>query len=219
MSWIEMVRKTVKPFNVSFTTSRGGNPIVKPLNYPNLSLMFLVRRMQFSFEMKFESVCILDIEKDWSGRDLTGILMKMLAESVELEAKGVLRKKIEIRRWSELDQMSKFFKIPQGGELISFLKSKNIENILEKGAFELIEVFPKLMPDEILEYYFMTSGKHLMVDRMIQDYVESPQKISWIIRLHSMYGFPGSSRIKKGYLSLIRLAEKIEEFTDTSLAP
>lgn len=212
-----MVRKTLKPLDVSFSTSRGGNPIVKPLSHPNLSLLFLVRRMQFSFEMKFETICVLNIEEDWSGKDLTNILIRMLAESVELEAKGVLRKKIELRRWSELLQMSKFFKIPEGGNLIVFLKNKNIENSLEKGAFELIEVFPKLIPDEILEYYFMTSGKQLLVDRMIQDYVESPQKISWIIRLHSMYGFPGSSRISKGYYSVIRLAEKIEEFTYTSL--
>ncbi|MEM3712783.1 MAG: hypothetical protein QXR97_04525 [Thermoproteota archaeon] len=219
MSWIEMVKKTLKPFDVSFTTSRGGNPVVKPLSHPNLIIMFLVRRMQFSFEMKFETICVLDVEKDWSGKDLTSILMRMLAESVELEAKGILRKKIEIRRWGELTQMSRFFRIPEGGKLVAFLKSNNIENILEKGAFELVEVFPKLMPDEILEYYFMTSGKHLLVDRMIQDYVESPQKISWIIRLHSMYGFPGSSRISKGYSSVIKLAEKIEEFTSTSLVP
>ena len=213
-----MVKKTLKPFNVSIETSRGGNPVVKPLDYPNLSIIFFVRRMQFSFEMKFEAVCVLDIsEEKVSGKDLTSILMRMLAESVELEAKGVLRKRIELRRWSELAQLSKIFRLPEGGGLITFLEKSNVETVLEKGAFELIEVFPKLMPDEILEYYFVSSGRYLVFDRMVKDYMESPQKLSWIIRLHSMYGFPGGSRISKSYSSIIRLSEKIEEFTNTSL--
>ncbi|MGQ9478672.1 MAG: hypothetical protein ACUVQ0_01455 [Thermoproteota archaeon] len=196
------------------------NIMVRPVKYPNLSLIIMVRRMQFSLDRKFEMVGVLEILKDrLKAYDHSQLLNRMIAEAVEIELKGVLKKKVEIRRWSELANLAQIIEIPEGGSLMHVLEEDEVRNQVEKGGAELIEVFPKLIQTEFLEYYFMSPGKNPMLNRLIKEYVKSPQALSWIVRMHMLYGMPGKSRLGKSYSTFIGLSKKIEDFTYSKLLP
>ena len=85
MSWIQNVKKALEPFEVSFEDTRRGNLMVKLLKQPQIKLIILLRRFQFSFDRKVEIVGVLDIpENRLEKQDLSQLLRRMLAESVEL---------------------------------------------------------------------------------------------------------------------------------------
>ncbi|MEM2089230.1 MAG: hypothetical protein QXF52_11300, partial [Thermoproteota archaeon] len=199
-----------------------GSLIVKPLKHPYITVIMLVRRMEFSLDKKFEMVGILDVPEDrLENRDRSQLLRSMLAESVELELKGVLRKNITVGRWSELSSLSEITAIPEGENLLSVLKEdKELESTIVKGGVELIEVFPRLMPSELLERYLLASGRGLIVNNLVKSYIESPQSVSWIARAHLLYGLPlGKGGIGRAFLAVMSLLKKIEDFTYASLLP
>ncbi|MBO3839991.1 MAG: hypothetical protein QXN75_01725 [Thermoproteota archaeon] len=222
MSWTRAVKKTLEKFEASVEETQRGNLLVKPVKQPNFTSMIIVRRMQFSLDMKFEIIGVLDIPEDRvRDRERSQLLKKMLSESVELEVKGVLVKRVEVRRWSELSALKSKIPLPEGGGLFSMLKNdKNVEKDIKKSRLELLEIFPRLIPAELLEYYMLASGRGLVIGRLVKEYLESPQSVSWILRAHLMYGMPFSGGgTGRSYLTVLGLAKKVEDFTYTSLLP
>jgi hypothetical protein len=222
MSWIQPVEKALEPFEVSFNDTGRGSLIVKPLKHPYITVIMLVRRMQFSLDRKFEMVGTLDIpEEKLENRNRSELLRSMLAESVELELKGFLKKDVKVDKWGELSSLTEITFIPEGGALLSVLREdEEVKRIVAKSRVELMEVFPRLMPPELLEHYLLASGRGLIVNKLVKNYIESPQSVSWIVRAHLLYGLPlGKSGIGKSFLAVMDLLKKIELFTYTKLLP
>jgi hypothetical protein len=222
MSWVRAVKKALEHFEVSLEETQRGNLIVKPINKPNFTVMVIVRRMQFSLDMKFEMIGVLDIPDNIVGnRDRSQLLKRMLSEAVELEVKGIFFKRLEVRKWSELPPLEKKIPLPEGGGIFSLLKNdKDVEKEVKKSRVELLEIFPRLIPSELLEYYMLASGRGLVIGRLVKEYLESPQSVSWVLRAHLMYGMPFSGGgTGRSYLALLGLTKKIEDFTYTSLLP
>lgn len=218
MSWLQNVKKELEPLEVSFEDTRRGNLVVKSLKHPQMTLIILVRRIQFSLDRKFEMVGVLQIpESRLEKQDRSQLLRRMLAESVELELKGALRRSLKVSRWSGLSSLAGIT-VPEETSLLSMLRSKEVEEVVKRGGIELVEIFPSLIPSELLEPYLMISDGDRMVGNIVKKHIESPQSISWIVRTHMLYGLQlGAGGIRRAFLTVIDLLKKIEEYTYTSL--
>lgn len=216
------MRKALEKFEVSLEETRRGNLLVKPIGQPNFTMMIMVRRMQFSLDMKFEMIGILDIpETKIRDTDCSQLLKRMLSESVELDVRGILVKRVEIRRWNELSVLENMIPLPKGGKLFAMLKNdKDVKKDVKNSRIELLEIFPRLIPVELLEYYMLASGRSLAIGKLVKEYLESPQSVSWILRAHLIYGMPFSGGgTNRSYLTVLEIAKKVEDFTYTSLLP
>jgi len=139
MSWVQWVKKALEHHEVSFQDTRMRNLIVKPLKHPQTTLIILVRRMQLSLDRKLEMVGVLDIlEERLGNQDRSHLLRRMLMESVELELKGVLRKSVKARAWSELSSLTGMIPTAGGGSLLSVLREKEVEEGVKKAGVELL---------------------------------------------------------------------------------
>ncbi|MGB9718634.1 MAG: hypothetical protein ACP5PQ_00995 [Thermoproteota archaeon] len=219
MSWVQSVEKALEKYEVSFEETGRGNLVVKPIENPQIRLIILVRRMQFSFERKFEMTGVLEIpEKRLEKHDKRQLLRRMLSESVELELKGVLRRSVKASRWSGLSSLTGI-NMPEEEGIMRIVRSRDVEELVRKGGGDLIEIFPSIIPVELFETYLMTSDRGLMTSSLVKKYVEVPQSIAWIVRMHMLYGLQSAGVVQRAFLTVISLLKKIEEYTYTTLLP
>ncbi|MBO3798721.1 MAG: hypothetical protein QW506_01935 [Thermoproteota archaeon] len=218
MSWVQSVKKALEQYEVSFEETGRGNLVAKPLENPQIRLIILVRRMQFSFDRKFEIVGVLEIPEDrLKNQDKPQLLRRMLSESLELELKGFLSRSLKVSRWSGLASIPG---VPMSEEgLMQLIRSREVEELVKQGGGDLIEIFPSLIPVELFETYLMTSDRGPMISSMVKKYMESPQSISWIVRMHMLYGVQSAGGIRRAFLTIVNLLKKIEEYTYTRLLP
>ncbi len=219
MSWVQSVKKALEQFEISFEETGRGNLVAKPLENPQIRLIILVRRMQFSLDRKFEMVGVLEIPEDrLKNRDKSQLLKRMLSESVELELKGVLRRSLKASRWSGLSSLSGVTMLEEEG-LMQVVRSREVEELVKQGGGDLIEIFPSLIPVELFETYLMTSDRGPIIGSMVKKHMEAPQSISWIVRMHMLYGVQSGGVIRRAFLTVVNLLKKIEEYTYTKLLP
>ncbi|MBO3841738.1 MAG: hypothetical protein FGF48_04915 [Candidatus Brockarchaeota archaeon] len=219
MSWVQSVKNALEQFEISFEETGRGNLVAKPLENPQIRLIILVRRMQFSFDRKFEMVGVLEIPEDrLKNRDKSQLLKRMLSESVELELKGVLRRSLKASRWSGLSSLPGVTML-EGEGLLQVVRSREVEELVKQGGGELIEIFPSLIPVELFETYLMASDRGPVISTLVKKHMESPQSISWIVRMHMLYGVQSGGVIRRAFLTVVNLLKKIEEYTYTRLLP
>lgn len=219
MSWVQSVKKALEQYEVSFEETGRGNLVAKPLENPQTRLIILVRRMQLSFDRKFEMVGVLEIPEDrLKNQDKPQLLRRMLSESVELELKGFLSRSLKARRWSGLASLPGITMLEEEG-LMQVIRSRDVEELVKQGGGDLIEIFPSLVPVELFETYLMTSDRGPIISSLVKKYMESPQSISWIVRMHMLYGVQSAGGIRRAFLTVFNLLKKIEEYTYTRLLP
>lgn len=218
MSWVDVVKRALEGLDAAISDTAKGNLVVEPADTDNFKAFILARRFQFSFDRKLEVIGVWELPSAGSGvEELKKQLFWMLSNSIEVELRGLFKRKVKVREWGELRYLRKIVgDLPSSNELKRYLEGNRrlLEHILDSSP-ELVEIFPRLIPPRFLEFYFLSSGRGFAVARMIKRYIDSVESNAWIVRLHLMYGTPKmGEKVRKGYSLILKIAEEMEKATN-----
>lgn len=194
-----------------------GGLIVKPKDKPNFRSFIIARRLQYSLDRRIEVIGVQDIAtNELSVEQLRLALRSMLERASELELRGFIKRDVKFKEWSELKNLADLFKgLNKSRDLFELLVGdKEVFNKILNASPETLEIFPRLFPTYYLEPHLLLGGREFSLRRLVGQFVEHPDGLSWILKAHIMYGVPNlKESIRKNYILTRDVSERLEKLT------
>lgn len=217
MSWVDVTKGHLERESAEVREAGWGGLVAKPKDEQGFTAFIIARRLQYSLDRRVEVVGVRDVKiGDLSREQMQRALKSMLEGASEVELKGLVRRVARLKEWGELRRLRGIFgELRRDESLLKFLvDDERVLNEIREAAPEMLEIFPRLFPSHSLEMCLLLSGRESELSRLVSQYANSPDGLSWILRAHVIYGVPrlGES-IRRNYALTRDLSERLEELT------
>lgn len=202
--WDKVVAKAFEGLDVELEVSSRGFIKLVPLDDSRLEMYILQRRIPMSIDRKVEVTGVIEVSSKPLQLQSSEVFKAMLESSVEINLKGLIRKKVEVKKWGELDKFSGIFRsLSYRGLLEEKLKrDREIIMHVKRLAPMMIEIYPGLVPRRYFETLLLSSSREMgsLLSSIIKSHAENPDRLEWNVKTYLMYGLPGQAKkIRESY--------------------
>lgn len=221
--WDKVVSDALAGIDADLEITSRGLVKVTPRDVPGLKVYVALQRVSMSVDRKVEVSGIVDVTDTALAAGIpAGEAFKiMLSNSVEINVKGLLRKRLEVRPWSELKHLANIYgPVEHRPRLGEMLAGCGALEIVRRSAPLLVEIHPELVPERYLEplLFAPMKGVGTLASSILKEYAADPERLAWSVKMYLMYGLPSQAKkIRESYLLVRGLRDKLVEVTPALL--